>query len=253
MSRLKFIRKKNSGRDASGKVTVRHQGGEQKRFLRLIDFKRNKFGVEGKVASIEYDPNRTTQIALIHYADGDKIYILSPLGLKVGDVIKSGIGAEIKTGNALPLRELPLGTVVHNVELMPGRGGQMGRSAGTGIIVQAKEGNNIDLKLPSGEIRRVNGDCFATIGTLGNIDWKNEVIGKAGRTRHMGIRPKVRGVAQNPRSHAHGGGEGRSGIGRKTPMTYAGRPAVGKTRKKKKYSNKYILQGRRKGRMSRPN
>lgn len=253
MSRLKFIRKKNSGRDTSGKVTVRHQGGEQKRFLRLIDFKRNKFGVEGKVASIEYDPNRTTQIALIHYADGDKIYILSPLGLKVGDVIKSGIGAEIKTGNALPLRELPLGTVVHNVELMPGRGGQMGRSAGTGIIVQAKEGNDIDLKLPSGEIRRVNGDCFATIGTLGNIDWKNEVIGKAGRTRHMGIRPKVRGVAQNPRSHAHGGGEGRSGIGRKTPMTYAGRPAVGKTRKKKKYSNKYILQGRRKGRMSRPN
>ncbi len=253
MNRLKFIKKKRSGRDSSGQVSVRHQGGEHKRFMRLIDFKRNKFGIEGKVASIEYDPNRTTQIALIHYADGDKTYILSPLGLKVGDVIKSGPQAEIKTGNALPLKALPLGTVVHNVELMPGRGSQMGRSAGAGIIVQAKEGSNIDLKLPSGELRRVDGECFATIGTLGNIDWKNEILGKAGRTRHMGIRPKVRGTAQNPRSHPHGGGEGRSGIGRKRPMTYAGRPAVGKTRKKKKYSNKYILQGRRKGRMSRPN
>lgn len=252
-NRLRFIRKKNSGRDTTGQVSVRHQGGEHKRFMRVIDFKRNKFGVEGKVASIEYDPNRTTEIALIHHTNGDKMYILSPLGLKVGDVVKSGPGAEIKTGNALPLKELPLGTVVHNVELMSGRGGQMGRSAGTGIIVQAKEGNNIDLKLPSGEIRRVHGDCLATIGTLGNIDWKNEVLGKAGRSRHMGIRPTVRGVAQNPRSHAHGGGEGRSGIGRKRPMTYAGRPAVGKTRRKNKYSNKYILQGRRKGRMSRPN
>lgn len=246
MSKLKFIRKKHSGRDASGQVSVRHQGGEHKRFMRVIDFKRNKFGIEGKVAAIEYDPNRTTQIALIHYADGDKMYILSPLGLKVGDVVKSGSDAEIKTGNTLPLKALPLGTVVHNVELMPGHGGQMGRSAGTGIIVQAKEGNNIDLKLPSGELRRVTGDCLATIGTLDNIDWKNEVFGKAGRTRHMGIRPKVRGVAQNPRSHPHGGGEGRSGIGRKTPMTYAGRPAVGKTRKKKKYSDKYILQRRKK-------
>lgn len=245
-NKLKFIRKKNSGRDTSGQVSVRHQGGEHKRFMRVIDFKRNKFGVEGKVASIEYDPNRTTQIALIHYADGDKAYILSPLGLRTGDVIKSGSQAEIKTGNALPLKALPLGTVVHNVELMPGRGGQMGRSAGTGIIVQAKEGQNIDLRLPSGEIRRVDGDCLATVGTLGNIDWKNEVLGKAGRTRHMGIRPTVRGVAQNPRSHAHGGGEGRSGIGRKRPMTYAGRVAVGKTRKKKKYSDKYILQRRKK-------
>lgn len=253
MNKLRFLRKKNSGRDNSGKVTVRHQGGEHKRFMRLIDFKRNKFGVEGKVVAIEYDPNRTTQIALIHYADGDKSYILSPLGLKVGDVVKSGSGAEIKTGNALPLKELPLGTVVHNVEFFPGRGGQMGRSAGTGIIVQAKEGQDIDLKLPSGEVRRVDGDCLGTVGTLGNIDWKNEVLGKAGRSRHMGIRPTVRGVAQDPRSHPHGGGEGRSGIGRKTPMTYAGRPAVGKTRKKTKYSNKYILQGRRKGRMSRPN
>ena len=245
MSKLRFIRKKNSGRDVSGQVSVRHQGGEQKRFMRVIDFKRNKFGVEGKVASIEYDPNRTTQIALIHYTDGDKMYILSPLGLKVGDMVKSGIGAEIKTGNALPLVALPLGTVVHNVELMPGRGGQMARSAGTGIIVQAKDGNNIDLKLPSGEIRRVDGACLATVGTLGNIDWKNEVLGKAGRSIHMGIRPTVRGVAQNPRSHPHGGGEGRSGIGMTTPKTYRGRPAVGKTRKKKKYSDRYILQRRK--------
>src|SRR3989344_3273283 len=245
MSKLKFIRKKNSGRDASGQVSVRHQGGEHKRFMRLIDFKRNKIGISGKVASIEYDPNRTSEIALIHYSDGEKMYILSPLGLKIGDMVKSGSDAEIKIGNALPLRNLPLGTVVHNVELMPGRGGQLARGAGTEIIVQAKEGNNIDLKLPSGEIRRVDGACFATVGTLGNIDWKNKVLGKAGRSRHMGIRPTVRGVAQNPRSHPHGGGEGRSGIGRKTPMTYAGRPAVGKTRKKKKYSDKYILQRRK--------
>jgi large subunit ribosomal protein L2 len=246
MSKLTFIRKKNSGRNVSGQVTVRHQGGEHKRFMRVIDFKRNKFGIEGRVSSIEYDPNRTTQIALIHYTDGDKLYILSPLGLKVGDVVKSGVDAEIKTGNALPLKALPLGTVVHNVELMPGRGGQMGRSAGTGIIVQAKEGNDIDLKLPSGEVRRVDGDCLATVGTLGNINWKNEVLGKAGRSRHMGIRPTVRGVAMNPRSHPHGGGEGRSGIGRKRPMTYAGHVAVGKTRKRNKYSDKYIIKRRKK-------
>jgi large subunit ribosomal protein L2 len=245
MGKIKFIRKKHSGRDFSGKVTVRHQGGEQKRFMRLIDFKRDKYGIEGKIAAIEYDPNRTTRIALVHYSDGDKMYILSPLGLKVGDVVKSGPKAEIKTGNALPLKALPLGTVVHNVELWPGRGGQMGRSAGTGIIVQAKEGNDIDLRLPSGEIRRVTGDCYATVGTLDNIDWKNVNLGKAGRSRHMGIRPKVRGTAQNPRSHPHGGGDGRSGKGRRPIMTYAGRPAVGRTRKKTKYSNRYILQRRK--------
>lgn len=245
-NRLKFIKKKRSGRDSSGQVSIRHQGGEQKRFIRVIDFKRNKIGIAGKVAAIEYDPNRTVEIALIHYSDGEKMYILRPLGLNVGDVVESGVGAEIKVGNALPLKALPLGTVVHNVELMPGRGGQVARGAGTGVVVQAKEGNDIDLKLPSGEVRRASGDCFATIGTLGNIDWKNEVLGKAGRSIHMGIRPTVRGVAQNPRSHPHGGGEGRSGIGRKTPMTYAGRPAVGKTRNRKKYSNKYILQRRKK-------
>ncbi|MBI4089505.1 MAG: 50S ribosomal protein L2 [Candidatus Levybacteria bacterium] len=246
MSKLKYIRKKHSGRDASGQVSVRHQGGEQKRFMRIIDFRRRKIGVEGRVAGIEYDPNRTTEIALIHYADGEKAYILRPLGLNLDDMIKSGPDVEIKTGNTLPLKALPLGTVVHNVELSPGRGATLGRSAGVGIIVQAKEGNNIDLRLPSGEIRRVTGDCYATVGTLGNIDWKNEVLGKAGRSRHMGIRPKVRGVAMNPRAHPHGGGEGRSGVGMTKPKTYAGRPAVGKTRKKKKYSNKYILQRRKK-------
>lgn len=245
-NRLKFIKKKRSGRDSSGQVSIRHQGGEQKRFIRVIDFKRNKIGIVGRVAAIEYDPNRTVEIALIHYSDGEKMYILRPLGLNVGDMVESGVGAEIKVGNALPLKALPLGTVVHNVELMPGRGGQVARGAGTGVVVQAKEGNDIDLKLPSGEVRRASGDCFATIGTLGNIDWKNEVLGKAGRSIHMGIRPTVRGVAQNPRSHPHGGGEGRSGIGRKTPMTYAGRSAVGKTRSRKKYSNKYILQRRKK-------
>ncbi len=202
--KLKFIRKKNSGRDASGQVSVRHQGGEHKRFMRIIDFKRNKFGIEGKVSSIEYDPNRTTEIALIHYADGDKMYILSPLGLKVGDVVKSGSGAEIKIGNALPLKALPLGTVVHNVEFMPGRGGQMGRSAGTGIIVQAKEGQDIDLKLPSGEIRRFNSKSCATIGQVGRIEAKIERLGKAGRSRWAGIRPRVRGVAMHPHAHPHG-------------------------------------------------
>jgi len=245
MNRLKFIKKKNSGRDASGQVSVRHQGGEQKRFIRVIDFKRRKIGVLGRVAAIEYDPNRTVEIALIHYADGDKMYILRPLGLNLNDMVKSGKDAEIQIGNALPLKAIPLGTVVHNVELMAGRGGQMARGAGTGITVAAKEGNFVDLKLPSGEIRRVIGECFATVGVLGNIDWKNEVLGKAGRSIHMGIRPTVRGVAQNPRSHPHGGGEGRSGIGMTTPKTYRGRPAVGKTRKKKKYSDKYILQRRR--------
>ncbi len=244
MKKLKFIKKKHSGRDFSGKVVVRHQGGEHKRFIRVIDFKRNKFDVLGKVMSIEYDPNRTCDIALIQYADGEKRYILSPLGLKVGGSIVSGKNADVITGNAIPLSEIPVGTVVHNVELSPGRGGQMARSAGTGAIVQAREGNFVHLKLPSGEVRKVRSMGLATVGQLGNIEWKNEFFAKAGRKRHMGIRPTVRGVAQNPRSHPHGGGEARSGIGMSTPKTYAGRPAVGKTRKKTKYSNKYILQRR---------
>lgn len=246
MSKLKFIKKKHSGRDASGSVVVRHQGGEHKRFMRVIDFKRRKVGVIGKVVSIEYDPNRNTEIVLVNYADGDKGYILRPVGLNIGDMVESGIGAQVKTGNALPLKALPIGTIVHNVELTEGKGAQMVRGAGSGAALTAKEGNFVDLKLPSGEIRRVSGECFATVGMLGNIEWKNENLGKAGRKIHMGIRPTVRGVAQNPRSHAHGGGEGRSGIGMSTPKTYAGRSAVGKTRKKKKYSDKYIIQKRKK-------
>lgn len=245
MNRLKTIKKKNSGRDVTGQVSVRHQGGQHKRFLRTIDFRRDK-NVVGKVVSIEYDPNRTVDIALIHYADGEKRYILCPQDLKVGESILSADEVEIKPGNAMPLRNIPVGTIVHNVELTPGKGGQIARSAGTSAVISTREGAFVHLKLPSGEVRKIRSDGRATIGQLGNIEWKNRVIGKAGRSRHMGIRPTVRGVAQNPRSHPHGGGEGRSGIGMPAPKTYAGRIAVGKTRKPKKYSNKYILQKRKK-------
>lgn len=245
MKKLKVIKKKNSGRDASGRVAVRHQGGEHKKFLRAIDFKRDKFDIVGKVIAIEYDPNRTTDIALVQYVDGDKRYILAPHGIKVHDKIVSGKTAEVKIGHSLPLAKMPAGTIVHNIELTPGRGGQLARSAGTGAIVSTQEGDYVQLKLPSGELRKVRGEARATVGQLGNIEWKNEELGKAGRARHMGIRPTVRGVAQNPRSHPHGGGEGRSGIGLKSPKTYAGRKAVGKTRRPKKYSNKYILQRRK--------
>lgn len=245
MKGLFEIKKKKSGR-SGGQVVVRHQGGEHKRFMRRIDFKRNKFDTLGRVVSIEYDPNRTARIALIQYADGEKRYIVAPLDLKIDDKVTSGKDSDIKSGNSLPLSSLPIGTVVHNVELTPGRGGQLARGAGTGAIVAAKEGNYVQIKLPSGEIRRIQGKCLATVGVLSNIDWKNEFFGKAGRRRNMGIRPTVRGVAQNPRSHAHGGGEGRSGIGLKHPKTYAGRPAHGNTRNPKKYSNKYIVSGRNK-------
>ncbi len=243
MKKLFTIKKKKSGR-SYGQVVVRHQGGQHKRFLRNIDFKRNKNETTGRVVSIEYDPNRTAKIALVNYADGEKRYIIAPLDLKVNDKVTAGKNAGIKTGNALPLNSLPIGTVVHNVELTPGRGGQIARGAGTQAIVAAKEGDYVHVKLPSGEIRRVRGECMATVGTISNIDWKNEFFGKAGRKINMGIRPTVRGVAQNPRSHPHGGGEGRSGIGMNTPKTYAGRPAVGKTRNPKKYSNKYIVSRR---------
>jgi large subunit ribosomal protein L2 len=245
MRRLKFIKKKVSGRGNTGQVVVRHQGGQHKRFIRVIDFKRDKLGVTGKVIAVEYDPNRSTDIALIQYTDGEKRYILAPSGLQADDKVVSGEQADLKTGNTLPLINIPIGTVVHNVELHPGRGGQMARSAGTGAVVSAREGEYVHLKLPSGEVRRVLAKGFATIGQLGNVEWKDRVIGKAGRSRHMGIRPSVRGVAMNPRSHPHGGGEGRSGIGMPTPKNYAGRPAVGKTRKPKKYSDKYILQRRK--------
>ena len=244
MKHLKIIKKKRTGRSSSGQVVVRHQGGEHKRYLRLIDFKRMKVGIRGKVIGIEYDPNRTADIALIQYIDGDKKYILAPDTLSVGDSVMSGSQVEIRPGNAMPLSEIPVGTMVHNVELTRGKGGQTARSAGSGAVISAKEGKFVHLRMPSGEMRRVHMTGYATIGQLGNIEWKDEVMGKAGRNRHRGIRPTVRGVAQNPRSHPHGGGEGRSGIGMTSPKNYTGRVAVGKTRNKKKHSNKFIITRR---------
>ncbi len=246
MKYLKEIKKKNSGRDASGQVSVRHQGGQHKRYLRLIDFKRDKKGIKGKVLAIEYDPNRTCDIALVQYADGEKRFILAPEKLQIGDSIVAGLESPVEVGNALPMFNIPLGTIVHNVELTPGKGGQLARGAGTAAIISAREDGYVHLKLPSGEVRKVSEKGMATVGQVGNIEWKNEVIGKAGRSRNMGIRPTVRGTAMNPRSHPHGGGEGRSGIGLKSPKTYAGRKAVGSTRRPKKYSNKYIIQRRKK-------
>lgn len=242
---LKTILKKHSGRSAGGMITVRSQGGRHKRFYREIDFKRDKFGVEGIVENLEYDPNRNVHIALIKYKDGQFRYILAPLSLKVGDKVISQDRVESKVGNTMRLKNITVGTMIHNVELMPGRGGQLGRSAGVGIQLLAKEGGFAHLKMPSGEVRMVPQDAMATIGSLGDEDYKQRVLGKAGRSRHMGIRPTVRGVAQDPDSHPHGGGEGRSGIGRKKPMTKYGRPAVGKTRNKKKWTNKYILKRRK--------
>lgn len=241
---LKEILKKHSGR-SGGKVTVRGQGGRQKRYYREIDFKRNKFNVTGTVEAIEYDPNRSCNIALVKYSDGDYRYILAPNGLKIGDKVVSAPKAEVKVGNAMSLKAMPVGTMIHNVELTPGKGGQIARSAGVGIQLLAKEGGFAHLKLPSGEIRMIPLECFATVGILGNEDWRSVVIGSAGRARHMGMRPKVRGTAMDPNSHPHGGGEGRSGVGRKRPMTVYGRPAVGKTRKKSKWTNKFIVKRRK--------
>lgn len=242
--KLRVILQKHSGR-SGGHITVRHQGGREKRFYRVVDFMRNKPGVEGTVASLEYDPNRNTDIALIKYTDGEYRYILAPEGLKVGDKITSGDKVALKVGNAMKLKNMPIGTMVHNVELMPGHGGQVGRAAGTALTLQSKQAPNAHLKLPSGEIRIIPLECLATVGVLGNADWKNVKFGKAGRKRHMGIRPAVRGVAMDPASHAHGGGEARSGVGRKRPMTVYGRSAVGKTRNKKKLSNKLIIKRRK--------
>lgn len=241
---LKFLLKKKSGR-SGGKVTVRHQGGRHKRYYRMIDFKRDRINVPAKVEALEYDPNRNVDIALLKYEDGERRYILAPKGLKVGDEVVSGERVEIKTGNTLKLANLPVGTIIHNVELVPGKGGQLARSAGTGLIIQAKEGAFVHVKMPSGEVRMINKEAMATVGALGNEDWKNIELGKAGRSRHMGIRPTVRGTAQDPRSHPHGGGEAKSGVGRKSPMTKYGRKAVGKTRKKGKWTDKYILKRRR--------
>lgn len=238
-------KKQTGGRNNQGRVTVRHKGGGHKQKYRMIDFKRDKHNVPGVVKTIEYDPNRNTRICLIHYADGDKRYILAPLGIKVGDKIMSGPMAEINNGNALPLRSIPLGTMVHNVELTPGKGGQLGRSAGTQIQVLAKEGKLVTLRLPSGEMRMVHCDCMATIGQLGNTDAKNIRLGKAGRSRWLGVRPSVRGVVMNAVDHPHGGGEGKSPIGGK-PQTPWGKPAMGyKTRRgKHKISSKYIVKRR---------
>ena len=247
MGKLKFIKKKNSGRDSSGQVSVRHQGAQQKRYIRVIDFKRDKKDIEGKVVSLEYDPNRSCDIALIQYRDGEKRYILAPEGLKLNAIVVSGDDVDLRVGNALPLSAMPIGTVVHNVEINPGQGGQIARGSGTGATIAAKEGDYVHLRLPSGEVRKILSKGLATVGNIGNIEWKNRFFGKAGTKILMGIRPTVRGVAQNPRSHPHGGGEGRSGIGMTTPKTFAGRPAVGKTRNRKKYSNKMILQRRKSG------
>ncbi len=240
---LVVTRKKHSGRNNRGVITVRHRGGGMRRKLRLIDFKRNKIGIPGRVAAIEYDPNRSARISLIYYADGEKRYILAPIELKVGDVVKSGPEAEIKPGNALPLKLIPSGTMVHNIEMEPGKGGQMARGAGSAAQLMVKEGEYALLRLPSGEMRRVHINCMATIGQVGNIDHKNVKLGKAGRKRLMGWRPTVRGTAMTPRDHPHGGGEGRTPRGMPGPKTPWGKPALGyKTRKKSKASNKFIVK-----------
>lgn len=243
MNRLKRILTSRSGR-SNGMVTTRHQGGGEKRFLRMIDFKRTKKDVWGVVEAIEYDPNRNAEIALILYEDGDRRYILNPVGLKIGSKVIASEVAPTEAGNSLSLKVIPVGTPIHNVEITPGRGGQMAKGAGSAAVVFGKEDDWVLVKLPSGEIRRFSPDCMAEIGQVGNVEAKNEVIHKAGRVRHMGVRPSVRGVAMNPHSHPHGGGEGRSGVGMKYPKTVYGRRAVGKTRNKKSYSSRLIVQRR---------
>ena len=239
--------KKSGGRNNQGQITVRHHGGGAKRKYRIIDFKRNKDGVIGTVASIEYDPNRSANIALINYADGEKRYIIAPKGLKVGMKIESGESADIKVGNNLPLANIPEGTLVHNVELKPGKGGQMARSAGSSVQILGREGNYTLLRLTSGEVRKVLSVCRATVGEVGNEDYSLVNYGKAGRKRHMGIRPTVRGSVMNPNDHPHGGGEGRAPVGRKHPVTPWGKPALGfKTRNNKKASSKLIVRSRKK-------
>lgn len=238
---------KKAGRNNQGKITTRHHGGGHKRKYRIIDFKRNKDGIPGSVATIEYDPNRSANIALIHYADGEKRYILAPKGLKVGDQIVSGPDADIKVGNALPMENIPVGTVIHNIELKPGKGGQLVRAAGGEAQLLGKEDNYAVVRLASGEVRRIRKECRATIGQVGNLDHELINIGKAGRSRWLGNRPTVRGSVMNPNDHPHGGGEGRSPIGRKSPMSPWGKPTLGyKTRKKNKASDKYIVRRRKK-------
>lgn len=236
--------KKNSGRNNQGKITVHHQGGGVKRRYRIIDFKRNKLNVPGKVATIEYDPNRTANIALINYADGEKRYIIAPKGLKVEETVISGENVDIKVGNSLPIINIPVGTMIHNIELRPGKGGELARSAGTSAQILGREDNYVMIRLSSGEQRKVLGTCMATIGEVGNEDSSLVKIGKAGRKRHMGVRPTVRGSVMNPNDHPHGGGEGRAPVGRKAPMTPWGKPALGLKTRKKKHSDKFIVRRR---------
>ena len=236
--------KKKSGRNNQGKITVRHQGGGEKRKYRIIDFKRNKKNVPGKVASIEYDPNRTANIALINYADGEKKYIIAPKGLVVGTTIESGDNVDIKIGNALPIINIPVGTMIHNIELRPGKGGELARSAGASAQILGREDNYVMIRLSSGEQRKVLGKCYATVGEVGNADNELVKLGKAGRTRHMGIRPTVRGSVMNPNDHPHGGGEGRAPVGRKGPVTPWGKPALGYKTRTKKASDKLIVRPR---------
>jgi large subunit ribosomal protein L2 len=238
------IRKKHSGRNSGGRITVRHQGGGNRQYIRLVDFKRAKRDIPAKVSAIEYDPNRTARLALLVYADGEKTYIVAPLGLKVGDTVLSGAGAEIRPGNCMPIANIPVGTLIHNIELKEGRGGQLVRAAGTAAQLLAKEGGYAQIRMPSGEVRLVRQVCYATIGQVGNLDHSNVKLGKAGRKRHMGIRPTVRGTAMSPRDHPHGGGEGRQPAGMPGPKTPWGRPTRGyKTRRNKK-SDQYIVRRR---------
>ena len=240
---LLAVKKKHAGKNAQGKITVRHKGGGNRQKYRIIDFKRNKDNIPAKVVGIEYDPNRTAYIALLSYKDGEKRYIIAPVGLKVGDILMSGSNVEIRVGNNLPLSDIPVGSLIHNIELEPKKGGQLARSAGAEVQLMAKEGKYATLRLPSGEMRKVLLSCRATIGTVGNVDHELVSLGKAGRKRHMGVRPTVRGVVMNPNDHPHGGGEGKSPVGMATPVTPWGKPALGyKTRKKKNKSNRLMVK-----------
>ena len=236
--------KKNGGRNNQGKITVRHHGGGEKRKYRIIDFKRNKRDIPGKIATIEYDPNRSANIALVNYLDGEKRYIIAPKGITVGTMIEAGEKADIKVGNALPIMNIPVGTMIHNIELKPGKGGELARSAGSSAQILGREGNYVMVRLSSGEQRKVLGTCYATVGEVGNEDFELVKIGKAGRSRHMGIKPTVRGSVMNPNDHPHGGGEGRAPIGRKGPVTPWGKPALGYKTRKKKASDKLIVRRR---------
>ena len=243
---LVVIKKRSGGRNAYGRVTVRHRGGGARRYIRMVDFKREKFGIPAKVAAIEYDPNRTARLALLNYADGEKRYIVSPLDLKVGDTVMSGPTAEIRIGNSLPISNIPVGTLIHNIEMKPGKGGQMVRSAGGAAQLLAKEGDFAQIRMPSGEVRLIHQVCYATIGQVGNLDHSNVKLGKAGRKRHLGIRPTVRGTAMSPRDHPHGGGEGRQPIGLPGPKSPWGQPTLGKKTRLNKKTDQYIVRRRSK-------